>query len=87
MTNPPIIGVMTVKLAFSLSKTDFIIRLKNGRYLVLETKGQDTQQDRTKREFLDEWVRAVNQHGGFGTWQWVVSKDPADVAGIINTVF
>ena len=66
-------------------RPDFIIRLKNGRYLVLETKGQDTQRDRTKREFLDEWVRAVNQHGGFGTWQWAVSKDPADVAGIINT--
>jgi hypothetical protein len=37
-------------------------------------------------EFLDEWVKAVNQHGGFGTWQWAVSRDPADVAGIINTI-
>jgi type III restriction enzyme len=62
---------------------DFIIHMKSGKYLVLETKGQDTQQDRTKREFLDEWVRAVNQHGGFGSWHWAVSKDPADVAGII----
>lgn len=64
-------------------RPDFIIRLKNGRYLVLETKGQDTQQDKTKREFLDEWVKAVNQNGGFGTWLWAVSKDPADVAGIL----
>ena len=38
-------------------------------FLVLETKGQETQQDKTKREFLDEWVKAVNEHGGFGKWQ------------------
>lgn len=63
---------------------DFLIRLKTGGFLILETKGQDTQQDKTKREFLNEWVKAVNQHSGFGEWQWVVSKDPADVAGILE---
>ena len=52
--------------------------------LVLEVKGQDTQRDQTKREFLDEWVKAVNQHDGFGQWQWAVSKNPADVKGIIQ---
>jgi type III restriction enzyme len=65
-------------------RPDFIIRLKNGNHLILETKGQDTQQDKTKREFLDEWVRAVNEHGGFGKWQWAVSTNPADVAGILK---
>ncbi len=65
-------------------RPDFIIRLKTGKFLILETKGQETQQDKTKREFLDEWVRAVNEHGGFGLWQWTVSKDPADVAGILQ---
>jgi len=65
-------------------RPDFIIRLKNGSHLVLEVKGQDTQQDRTKREFLDEWVRAVNSHGGFGKWQWAVSTHPSDVAGILQ---
>lgn len=65
-------------------RPDFIIRLKNGNYLVLEVKGQDTQQDRTKREFLDEWVRAVNAHGGFGKWQWAVSTHPLDVASILQ---
>ena len=63
---------------------DFIIRLKNNNHLVLETKGQDTQQDKTKREFLDEWVRAVNSHGGFGHWQWAVSTHPSDVVGILQ---
>ena len=44
---------------------DYLVRLENGTTLVLEVKGQDDQQNRTKREFLDEWVRAVNEHGGF----------------------
>ena len=52
--------------------------------MVLETKGQDTDQDKTKRAFLDEWVKAVNEHGGFGHWQWAVSKQPGDVVDILN---
>jgi type III restriction enzyme len=63
---------------------DFIIQLKTGSHLILEVKGQDTQRDRTKREFLDEWARAVNEHGGFGNWQWAVSTHPSDVAGILQ---
>jgi hypothetical protein len=35
----------------------------------LETKGQDTEQDKIKRRFLEEWVRAVSAHGGFGRWR------------------
>ncbi len=64
-------------------RPDFIIRLKTGNFLVLETKGQDTDQDKTKRKFLDEWVKAVNEHGGFGKWRWAVAMQPGDVAGIL----
>lgn len=64
-------------------RPDFIIKLKSGEFIVLETKGQDTQQDKTKREFLGEWVMAVNNHGGFGKWHWAVSKTPADVKGLL----
>ncbi len=42
-----------------------LIRLARSKMLVLEVKGQDTQQNKTKREFLAEWVKAVNTHGGF----------------------
>ena len=63
---------------------DFIIKLTNGEFLVLETKGQDDERNRTKREFLDLWVRAVNAHGGFGKWGWAVSFDPNDVETIIQ---
>ncbi|MDZ7761693.1 MAG: DEAD/DEAH box helicase family protein [Desulfovermiculus sp.] len=65
-------------------RPDFIIRLTNGDYVVLETKGQDTEKDRTKRKFLDEWVQGVNEHGGFGQWSWAVSQDPGDIADIIS---
>ncbi len=58
---------------------DFMIRLINGEYLILETKGVDSQQNQTKREFLNEWVKAVNTHGGFGKWNWDVSYHPADI--------
>lgn len=62
---------------------DFILQLNDGKHLIIETKGQDTQQDMTKREFLDEWVRAVNKDGRFGKWEWDVSKRPDDIEGII----
>jgi|ERR1035437_297431 type III restriction enzyme len=58
---------------------DFIIKLKTGDHLILETKGLDRDKDKTKRAFLDEWCRAVNQHGGFGKWNWDVSFDANDL--------
>jgi hypothetical protein len=39
---------------------------------------------KTKRAFLDEWVKAVNDHGGFGHWQWAVSSEPGDVVDILR---
>ncbi len=63
---------------------DFIIKLKNGTNLIMETKGQDSLKDKTKRAYLDEWVTAINEHGGFGRWEWALSTDPADVKSIIH---
>ncbi|MGB3478059.1 MAG: DEAD/DEAH box helicase family protein [bacterium] len=65
-------------------RPDFILKLSNGKYFVLETKGQDSHQDVTKRQFLDEWIKAVNQHEGFGQWAWAVSKHPTDIKQIIR---
>jgi type III restriction enzyme len=64
-------------------RPDFLIRLTNGVRLVLETKGQESDQDRTKREFLREWVEAVNDHGGFGRWACDVSRSPSDLADVL----
>jgi len=65
-------------------RPDYLIRLASGKMLVLEVKGQETQQDKTKREFLAEWVRAVNHHAGFGVWSHDVSKSPADLSSILQ---
>ena len=65
-------------------RPDFLIRLRSGTMLVLETKGQDSEQSRTKRRFLDEWTRAANQHGGFGRWSWDVSEDPGDIKDVLE---
>ena len=40
--------------------------------------------DRTKRRFLDEWVNAVNIHGGFGRWTWDVSRAPGDIREFLH---
>jgi len=64
-------------------RPDFIVRLKNGDMLILETKGQDTEQDKVKRCYLDEWVQAVNAYGGFGRWRLAVAKEPAEIRDIL----
>ena len=64
-------------------RPDFLVKLVNGGNLVIEVKGQDTPQDRTKRQFLDEWIGAVNEHGGFGRWAWEVSFSPSDLPDIL----
>lgn len=67
-------------------RPDFIVRLSNDHYLVLEVKGRDTLQDQTKRVYLDEWIRAVNVDGRFGHWEWAMSKNPPDLPGIIDNM-
>lgn len=62
---------------------DFLIRLANGKILVLELKGQDSEQNRAKRSALDAWIKAVNAKGGFGTWCWDVVFEPAKVHDIV----
>jgi len=64
-------------------RPDFLIRLATGDMLILETKGQDTEQDRVKRRYLDEWVQAVNTQGGFGRWRWDVAMQPGEILDIL----
>ena len=65
-------------------RPDFLIRLKSGKMLVLEVKGQDNQQNQSKRTFLGEWCKAVNTQGGLGGWECDVSYDPSDISGILT---
>ena len=64
-------------------RPDFLVRLANGELLVLETKGQNTEQDKVKRRYLEEWTQAVNAHGGFGQWRSAVAQSPGEIRDIL----
>ena len=66
-------------------RPDFLIRLKSGDMLVLEIKGRDrdSEQNQEKRKALEEWVAAVNDHGGFGRWSCDVARRPGDIQDIL----
>jgi type III restriction enzyme len=64
-------------------RPDFLVRLVNGDMLVLETKGQDDDEQRTKREALDRWVQAVNEHGAFGHWSSAVALKPGEILDLL----
>jgi len=55
----------------------------NGKTLVLEIKGEDSDQNRAKRAALDAWVHGVNAKGGFGVWCWDVAFEPAKIHDIV----
>ena len=64
-------------------RPDYMVRFAGGKILILEVKGQDNQEQQTKREFLSEWVRAINAHGGLGIWAADVSRHPTDIHEIL----
>lgn len=64
-------------------RPDFLARLRTGTMLVLEVKGQDSPQNQAKRAALDEWSRAVTEHGGFGKWTCAVSRQPGDLLDLV----
>jgi type III restriction enzyme len=62
---------------------DFLIRLRNGKTLVLEVKGKNRPRDIAKRAAMRDWVEAVNADGRFGQWCCDVSFTPGDVIDIL----
>jgi type III restriction enzyme len=64
-------------------RPDFLVRLRNEVMLVLETKGQDTEQDQVKRHYLEEWTKAVTEHGGFGNWRCAVVRKPGEIRDVL----
>jgi type III restriction enzyme len=61
-----------------------IFRLGSGTNLIVEMKGEKTPKDETKRRFLDEWVKAVNEHRGFGKWASDICDNPSDLPTVIG---
>jgi type III restriction enzyme len=67
---------------------DYLIRQKRNDgselNLILEVKGFQTEPDRAKEVAAQRWVKAVNHHGGFGTWGLAVCKDPHRVGVLLE---
>ena len=55
---------------------DYIVRLINGKTLILEMKGEEDDQDKQKHQAAQRWITAVNNWGRLGTWEFVVCHDP-----------
>ena len=56
-------------------RPDFLVALKDGTMVIVEVKGQETDETQAKHRFLDEWVRAINGCKNFGKWRWTVVND------------
>lgn len=63
---------------------DYLIKLKNDTTLILEVKGEESQQDKVKGDYLKDWCRAINDHGGFGNWVPDVAYNPDHIVDIIS---
>ncbi len=67
-------------------RPDFLVRLAGGEMLLLETKGEESEQDQVKHRYLEEWVQAVNAHGGFGQWKWAVARQPGEIRDVLLAI-
>jgi type III restriction enzyme len=69
-------------------RPDYLVRLRypDGRELkvILEVKGFETEQDRQKEMAAKRWVKAVNHHGEFGRWAFVVCRKPTELPSLLR---
>ena len=54
---------------------DFIIKLPNGKYLILEVKGIKKKRDILKWDFMKNWCKAVSQDLEDQNWYFKISQD------------
>jgi type III restriction enzyme len=53
--------------------------------VILEVKGFETELDRQKEAAARRWVRAVNHHGEFGLWAFLLCREPARLGQVLLT--
>ncbi len=63
---------------------DFLVRMTNGKQLLLEIKGQAGEQNEAKRAAMQQWVEAINGHGGFGVWAHEVAFEMAALHDLLD---
>jgi type III restriction enzyme len=62
---------------------DYLIKLVNGKTLLLEVKGQVTEQEEAKWSATRKLIAAINSKKAFGKWEFDVVTDMAKVHDVI----
>ena len=71
-------------------RPDFLVRLRDGRMLILEIKGMGLalpelqEETAAKKRAAEHWVKGVNSHGKFGEWLFRQAEDPDEAEEIIR---
>jgi len=65
-------------------RPDFIVKLTNGRVLLIEGKGRKDEKDDAKATAAKRWVAAVNAWGKLGTWSHHVCFAEAEVKAVLD---
>ncbi len=55
---------------------DFLVKLNNGKTLILEVKGYEDEQTRAKHQAAKRWCEAVSRWRQMGRWQFAVCREP-----------
>ena len=64
-------------------RPDFLIRLKNGKMLVLEVKGQDTSRTRPSGPSWTSGAGPSTRRAASAVWEWDVSFEPSDLQEVL----
>jgi len=63
---------------------DFIVKLADGRTLVVEVKGQLQGNTEGKHQGMRRWISAVNNWGKLGKWDFLVCRDPQKLGKMLD---
>jgi type III restriction enzyme len=63
---------------------DFILKFKGNKYLMLEIKGKEREQDKTKWESAELWCEALNSDkDSWGEWKFRVIKNKPTIKDLV----
>ena len=65
---------------------DYLVRLRDGRMLIVEIKGHEPDQAEAKHEAAYQWVRAVNYCDKMGCWHFHPCRNPQKLEAEINHI-
>lgn len=67
-------------------RPDFVVRLTDGRHILLEGKGEADEKDDAKATAARRWVTAVNTWGGLGAWTHHIAYDAGELTSYLDGV-